>query len=91
MVAGIWLSSHDRNLAAQLKTVLAMTPCVLDKRGGVNLCMVDNRGRKRPPVVVSAEEKGLESALGEAMDKGEEKEGGRDPVQRYSQILRVEV
>jgi len=45
MVAGIWLSTNYGNCAAQIKTVLAMTPTVPDdESGGIDLCVVDKRG-----------------------------------------------
>jgi hypothetical protein len=75
------------NLIAQLETIVAVTPGVLREKRGIDIRVSDDFGSDGAPSVVGAVQKGLDNALGKAMDEGKEEEGDGDPVESYSQVL----
>jgi hypothetical protein len=66
----MWLSSDDRNLVAQLETVLAMPPSELGEEGGVDIRVGDDLVGDRAPGIVDAKKERLNSPLGEAVNEG---------------------
>lgn len=88
---GMWIPARDRNLIAQLETVFAVTPRILDEDARVDLCVVKDLGGQATPYVVVGIKKRLKSAVGEAMNKGKDEEREGDPVEGYPQILQQDV
>jgi hypothetical protein len=80
-------SSGDRNLVAQLETIFAVTPSVLRKDRGPEVRVRGNLGGEGTPTVIGAVEKGLDDALGEAMNERKEEECHGDPVESHPQVL----
>lgn len=86
-VAWMGLSSHDRNLVAQLEAVFSVAPSILRKDGGLYVRVGNDLGGEGAIAVIVAEQKRLDGALCETVKERKNKESHGDPVQSDPQVL----